>query len=123
MADDLHVLAALRLARLWRRLAEHRSWAPLADVGALQDLLAQLGCAAPAGAVLMKQKAGGFAQGKAGAQAVGDGRPGALEPGLQSNQVRHIRFDGPRRRIAVPVSRLFGRSGGIKLVWERISDA
>jgi Lipocalin-like domain len=45
---------------------------------------------------------------------------GASSTELLRDQVRHIRFDGPRRMTAVPVSRLFGRSGGIELVWERI---
>ena len=45
---------------------------------------------------------------------------GASSTQLLSDQVRHIRFDGPRRMTAVPVSRLFGRSGGIELVWERV---
>lgn len=45
---------------------------------------------------------------------------GASSTDLLSDQVRHIRFDGPRRMTAVPVSRLFGRSGGIELVWERV---
>jgi hypothetical protein len=37
------------------------------------------------------------------------------------DQVRHIRFDGPRRMIVAPVSRLFGRSSGLELVWDRCS--
>jgi hypothetical protein len=45
---------------------------------------------------------------------------GASSPKLLEDQVRHIRFDGSRRMTAVPVSRLFGRSGGVELVWERI---
>ena len=45
---------------------------------------------------------------------------GASSPELLEDQVRHIRFDGSRRMTAVPVSRLFGRSGGVELVWERI---
>ena len=45
---------------------------------------------------------------------------GASSPDLLEDQVRHIRFDGSRRMTAVPVSRLFGRSGGVELVWERI---
>ena len=44
----------------------------------------------------------------------------ASGPELLEDQVRHIRFDGPQRMTVVPVSRLFGRSGGIELVWERI---
>jgi hypothetical protein len=35
---------ALRLARLWRRLAEARSWAPLADAAAVRETLQFLGC-------------------------------------------------------------------------------
>jgi hypothetical protein len=45
---------------------------------------------------------------------------GASSPELLEDQVRHIRFDGSRRMTAVPVSRLFGRSGGVELVWERV---
>jgi hypothetical protein len=41
-------------------------------------------------------------------------------PDLLEDQVRHIRFDGPRRMTAIPISRLFGRSGGVELVWERV---
>jgi hypothetical protein len=41
---------------------------------------------------------------------------GASNTDLLSDQVRHIRFEGSRRMTAVPVSRLFGRSGGIELV-------
>jgi hypothetical protein len=44
---------------------------------------------------------------------------GASSPEMMENQVRHIRFDGSRRMIVVPVSRLFGRGGGLELVWER----
>jgi len=39
---------------------------------------------------------------------------------LLEDQVRHIQFDSPQRMTAVPISRLFGRSGGIELVWERV---
>jgi hypothetical protein len=39
---------------------------------------------------------------------------------LLEDQVRHIQFDGPQRMTAVPISRLFGRSGGIELGWERV---
>jgi hypothetical protein len=42
--SDIAVDQALRLARLWRRLAEFRTWRPLADVGALQETLQSLGC-------------------------------------------------------------------------------
>ena len=45
---------------------------------------------------------------------------GASSPELLEDQVRHIRFDGSRRMTAVPVPRLFDRSGGVELVWERI---
>jgi hypothetical protein len=45
---------------------------------------------------------------------------GASSPELLEDQVRHIRFDGPRRMTAVPISRLFGRSGSVELVWERV---
>jgi hypothetical protein len=45
---------------------------------------------------------------------------GASSPDLLEDQVRHIRFDGPRRMTAIPISRLFGQSGGVELVWERV---
>jgi hypothetical protein len=45
---------------------------------------------------------------------------GASSPDLLEDQVRHIRFDGPRRMTAVPISRLLDRSGGVELVWERV---
>jgi Lipocalin-like domain len=44
---------------------------------------------------------------------------GASSPEMMEDQIRHIRFDGSRRMIAVPISRLFGRGGGLELVWER----
>ncbi len=42
--SDLVVDQALRLARLWRRLAEFRTWAPLADAAAMRETLLSLGC-------------------------------------------------------------------------------
>jgi Lipocalin-like domain len=45
---------------------------------------------------------------------------GASSPDLLEDQVRHTRFDGPRRMTAVPISRLLDRSGGVELVWERV---
>ncbi len=42
VAEDLAVGQALQLARLWRRLAEHRGW-PLDDAAALRETLARLG--------------------------------------------------------------------------------
>jgi hypothetical protein len=44
---------------------------------------------------------------------------GASSAEMMEDQVRHIRFDGCNRMIAAPVSRLFGRGGGLELVWER----
>ncbi|MGH7122196.1 MAG: helix-turn-helix domain-containing protein [Acetobacteraceae bacterium] len=41
--SDLAVGQALRFARLWRRLAEFRSWAPLADADAMRETLRSLG--------------------------------------------------------------------------------
>ena len=41
--SDHLVGAALRLARLWRRLAEHRTWRPVADVAAVRSTLESLG--------------------------------------------------------------------------------
>jgi signal transduction histidine kinase len=41
--SDQMVGTALRLARLWRRLAEHRTWHPLADAAAVRDILGSLG--------------------------------------------------------------------------------
>jgi len=43
--SDMLVNNALQLARLWRRIAELRSWRPLADAGALRETLRSLGCA------------------------------------------------------------------------------
>jgi len=37
--------SALRLARLWRRLAEHRTWRPVADAAAVREILTSLGWA------------------------------------------------------------------------------
>ena len=34
--SDQMVSTALRLTRLWRRLAEHRTWRPFADVGSTE---------------------------------------------------------------------------------------
>ncbi len=47
-AEDLAVGQALQLGQLWLRLAEHRSWTPLADAASLRPLLDQLGCHEPA---------------------------------------------------------------------------
>jgi hypothetical protein len=41
--SDQVVASAFRLARLWRRLAEHRTWRPIADVTAVQATLDSLG--------------------------------------------------------------------------------
>jgi HTH DNA binding domain len=41
--SDLAVDQALRLARLWRRLAELRTWAPLTDAAAMREMLQSLG--------------------------------------------------------------------------------
>ena len=41
--SDLVVGQALRFARLWRRLAEFRTWAPLADAAAVRETLRSLG--------------------------------------------------------------------------------
>jgi hypothetical protein len=41
--SDITVDVALRLARLWRRLAEFRTWTPLADAAALREALQSLG--------------------------------------------------------------------------------
>jgi hypothetical protein len=41
-SDDM-IANALRLARLWRRLAEHRTWRPIADASAVRETLASLG--------------------------------------------------------------------------------
>lgn len=37
--------SALRLARVWRRLAEHRTWRPIANAAAVRETLASLGWA------------------------------------------------------------------------------
>src|SRR5208282_5760989 len=46
--SDLAVDQALRLGRLWRRLAEFRTWAPLTDVASMREMLQSLGCPGPA---------------------------------------------------------------------------
>lgn len=46
--SDLSVDRALRLARLWRRLAEVRTWSPIADATTTRETLQQLGCGASA---------------------------------------------------------------------------
>jgi hypothetical protein len=51
-AEDHAVAEALQLGRCWRRLAEHRSWSPLADAASLRPLLGQLGGQKPAEDVL-----------------------------------------------------------------------
>ena len=45
---------------------------------------------------------------------------GASGPDMLENQVRHIRFDTPDRMTVIPVSRLFGQSAGLELVWDRV---
>jgi hypothetical protein len=45
--SDTVVNQALRLARLWRRLGELRSWRPLADAAALHKMLESLGSRIP----------------------------------------------------------------------------
>jgi len=52
LAEDLAIDQALQFARLWRRLAELRSWAPLNDTESLTHLLAQLGSHTPPEAAL-----------------------------------------------------------------------
>src|SRR5271166_3066269 len=42
--SDILVDVALRLARLWRRLAELRTWRPLSDAATVQETLQSLGC-------------------------------------------------------------------------------
>lgn len=42
--SDIMVDQALRLARLWRRLAELRTWRPVADAETVQETLQSLGC-------------------------------------------------------------------------------
>jgi hypothetical protein len=41
--SDEVVAGALRLARLWRRLTEHRTWRPIADTAAVRETLGSLG--------------------------------------------------------------------------------
>ena len=47
--SDLAVHQALSMARYWRRLAEMRSWRPIADAAAMRELLASLGAGQAAG--------------------------------------------------------------------------
>src|SRR4051794_15099924 len=42
--SDILVNQALQLARLWRRLAEMRSWRPIADTQTVRETLQTLGC-------------------------------------------------------------------------------
>jgi hypothetical protein len=42
--SDVFIDQALRLARLWRRLAELRTWQPLTDAAAVEETLQSLGC-------------------------------------------------------------------------------
>ena len=44
---------------------------------------------------------------------------GASSPDMMEDQIHHIRFDGSRRMLAVPISRLFSRGSGLEPVWER----
>jgi hypothetical protein len=44
----------------------------------------------------------------------------ASNPELLTEQVRHIRFDNPRRMTATPVTSLLGRARGLTFVWERL---
>lgn len=44
LPSDIAVDLALRMARLWRRLAEFRTWVPLADAAAMHETLQSLGC-------------------------------------------------------------------------------
>lgn len=49
--SDIVVGQALRMAQLWRRLAELRTWRPISDADAVQESLQSLGCRrAPAAA-------------------------------------------------------------------------
>jgi HTH DNA binding domain len=61
--SDILVNRALRLARLWRRLAEMRTWRPLADADALRETLQSLGCRVSEEAVLADWLAGVYAAG------------------------------------------------------------
>jgi Lipocalin-like domain len=45
---------------------------------------------------------------------------GASSSDMLVDQVRQIRFDSPARMTVTPVSRLFGRSAGLEMVWERV---
>jgi DNA binding protein with HTH domain len=47
--SDLAVHQALSMARYWRRLAEMRSWRPIADAAAMRELLASIGAGQAAG--------------------------------------------------------------------------
>jgi hypothetical protein len=44
---DINANQALRLARLWRQLAEFRSWRPVADLACVCKTLQSLGCRTP----------------------------------------------------------------------------
>jgi hypothetical protein len=51
--SDHMVGAALCLARLWRRLAQHRTWRPVADVAAVRNTLESLGWPVTSGDVVI----------------------------------------------------------------------
>lgn len=44
----------------------------------------------------------------------------ASSPELLTEQVRHISFESPTRMVASPVNTVLGRTGSLKLVWERV---
>src|SRR5262249_14662577 len=44
----------------------------------------------------------------------------ASDPGLLTEQIRHLRFDNSGRMTATPVTPLLGRVGSLTLVWERV---
>ena len=100
VAEDLAIAQTLQLGTWWRRLAEHRTWAPLADPPALRRLLAQLGGQEPPEDALADWLAR-FA-----------GRPPATEPALLS-AVRAAQawaaweYSGPVRADRIPTAALF----------------
>lgn len=102
VAEDLAVGQALRLAQLWKRLADQRSWTPLADAAALRVLLTPLGSDAPSEAAVADWL-GRHAKGQpAGAPAVP-----ALLRAAQAAQAWSARDPGPGRADRLNTTALF----------------
>jgi hypothetical protein len=100
-AEDTAIALALQFARLWLRLAEHRSWAPLADPTAFTELLATLGHHAPA-----EDAVAAWRDRFAGRPAAGDPSPILLRAGLAA-QAWAANEPGEGRGDHLPTAALF----------------